>query len=287
MEILEAVLLGAVQGLAEFFPISSSGLIFLLGQRLGIPADALPLFALFLHAGTMFAVPVVLEHDARRLGRDFRSAAADGLTNARIFITGSTEKYKSPVRTTYRKLSILLFLATLFAGALGLVLLVPSVRISGSSLYTGVGFILNGIFMLILSRIRMEQIRIKEIPLRYSLLIGAAGGAAVIPGLSFVGLVCGAGILSGLSLKAALRFSYLLSASCAAGALLFGLVYYGRQGALTGSFFAGALPGAAAAFFIGMLLLRRAQAAVRRHGFLRFAVLSFAAGGIAAVLYLA
>lgn len=286
MEILEAIFLGAVQGLAEFFPVSSSGLIFLLGQRMGVSGETLPLLALFLHAGTMFAVPVVLERDTRRLGRDFRSAAGDSLTNARIFMTGSPEKYRSPARTTYRKLSVMLFFAALVAGGTGIVVLGPARRISGSALYTGIGFILSGVFMLVLSRVRPEQIRIKEIPLRRSIMIGVAGGAAVIPGLSFSGLVTGAGILSGLGLKASIRFSYLLMIPCTAGALVFGLIRCGQRGLLTGSFFAGAVPGAAAAFFIGMMMLRRAQAAVRRHGFIGFAAFSFAVGGVAAALYL-
>lgn len=278
MEILWVCVLGALQGILEFLPISSSGILFLLEKRIGIADEALPLMNLFLHAGTAFAVLVVLSRDAGRCLSEFGRAASGALTNVRIFITGSPEKYLKPAHTTYGHLSVMIFYAALCAGGCGLSLSYIARGISGSVLYTGIGFILNGILLLVLARVRIKPSRIKDVPLGRGVFIGAAGGAAIIPGVSWGGLTEGAAVLSGLGLKAAIRFSYLLSVPAAFGGLILELISTVRSGNLTPGFFAAAVSGSAVSFLVGAFMLRRAQQFLRRRGFMPFAVLSLAVG---------
>ena len=62
MSYIEAVILGLVQGLAEFLPVSSSGHLALLQQWFGIEEDNVLLFAVLLHVGTLISVPVSYTH---------------------------------------------------------------------------------------------------------------------------------------------------------------------------------------------------------------------------------
>ncbi|MFR2966391.1 MAG: undecaprenyl-diphosphate phosphatase, partial [Anaerovoracaceae bacterium] len=109
MSYLESIVLGLVQGLAEFLPISSSGHLALLQQWFGIEEDKVLLFAVLLHVGTLISVLIVYWKDVWELIVEL------GLTIKDIFTGKGLRLNERPVR----KLGVMIIVATIPTGLIG------------------------------------------------------------------------------------------------------------------------------------------------------------------------
>jgi undecaprenyl-diphosphatase len=193
MSVLEAVVLGAVQGLTEFLPVSSSGHLVLFQRILGISGPAL-FFDTLVHGGTLVAVFAVLWPE----------------------IWGILRRPVQPL-TGY------LILGTLPAVAAALIF---DERIKGafeSGAFLGFAFLITAVFLAlaeILSK-RAGRLRQKEeMTWVDSLVIGVFQAAAVVPGISRSGSTLSASLVRGLNRDFAARFSFLLSIPAILGALV-------------------------------------------------------------------
>ncbi len=193
MEWWKAAVLGAVQGLTEFLPVSSSGHLLLFERILGAEGGGLFL-GVMLHAGTLLAVLAVY---ARRL--------AQMALHAR------------------RQLWYLL-LATLPAALVGGLLgdVIDRIFYGGDWLWAA--FLLTAL-LLLLADLRMRAGGlVRPLNARRALAVGAAQALAVLPGLSRSGVTLTAGVFCGLSRADAADFSFLLSLPVIAGAFLLELI---------------------------------------------------------------
>lgn len=192
---MRAVVLGIVQGLAEFLPISSSGHLILVPWLLGWP-DSGQTFDLALHLGTVLAL----------LGYFWR----DWLTLARAVLAGlaSAEARKS----SHWRLAWLLLLGSLPAGLIGLGLedvIEQNVR---QPVLIAVLLIVFGLALLAADRLSRRVRGLDDIGIADAVVIGFAQAIALVPGVSRSGITITAGLLRGLDRPAAARFSFLLSA---------------------------------------------------------------------------
>ena len=196
MDVFEAVLLGAVQGITEFLPVSSSGHLVLLQKLLGIAEPAL-LFDTMLHGGTLIAVCVVLWKDIWRLLRRPIQALTGFLILATIPTVIIALLFKDTIETAFHSGQYLGF-AFLFTTA-SLLTAEALSRRSGFSRGEG----------------RMNWLD--------ALIIGLCQGAAILPAVSRSGLTLSGALARKLERGFAARFSFLMSIPAILGALVFQL----------------------------------------------------------------
>ncbi len=238
MNIIQAVLLGALQGVAEFLPISSSGHLTLIQHLFGLE-DIPLLFDVSLHVATLLAVILV-----------FRKLILDLLYTAfRWAARKSTDDDKPKL-----KMILALIAATAVTGVLGLLLkeIIPELPIQ----VIFIGFIITAILLIISSRIakKNEQKEAKNISLVQGLCIGAAQGIGVLPGISRSGITISAALASGIDRKTAGDFSFLLSIPAILAAFILEI---DDLGSMTEAISIPALAlGCLAAFVIGIIALK-------------------------------
>lgn len=241
MELWKALLLGIVQGLTEFLPVSSSGHVILAGKLIG--ADGGLFFGVMLHAGTLIAVCFA-------------------------YFSKITEM----IRRDRKRIGYLL-LATLPAAAVGWFFgdAIDAVFFGGEWLWL---FFALTALLLLLAQCRMRRGRVlRPIDAKISLIAGGAQALAVIPGLSRSGTTLSACILAGADREEAADFSFLMSIPIIAGAIVAELfkVFSGSPFMAEISWLSLAV-GSVAAAVCGFLSIRFVQKFVKRGSLTCFAV---------------
>ncbi|MBW3538510.1 undecaprenyl-diphosphate phosphatase [Candidatus Parcubacteria bacterium] len=252
MQIIQAIILGVVQGLTEFIPVSSSGHLILFNDWLGFENAGLA-FDLALHLGTLAALLLVL-------GRDFWDLAA-----------GVWQRRPGDVQ-----LGLLLALATVPAVIAGVVLQSAAETAFRSSTLVAVNLIAVAIAMLVVDRAARLDTTIKRLRPAGALGIGAAQALALVPGVSRSGATITAGLAAGLDRVSATRFSFMLSAPVIAGAIAKVLLGPGSGDALAApALFA---VGIAASFASGYVAIKFLLRYLSTHGLALFAYYRIALG---------
>jgi undecaprenyl-diphosphatase len=201
MTVTQAIVLGVVQGLGEFLPISSSGHLVLFPWLLGWQDPGLA-FDIALHMGTLAALLAYFGRDFARLAR----AGVASLLDRRI--AGDPE----------RRLAWGIALASAPAAAAGLLLERYAETALRSPVLIAVTLIVVGLLLLGVDRVRPSRRGLADLTLLDQLLIGCAQACALVPGVSRSGATITAGRALGVSRDAAARFSFLLSAPITLGA---------------------------------------------------------------------
>lgn len=252
--ILQALLLGVVEGLTEFLPVSSTGHLVLLIDLLGFRGPPGKVFEIVIQLGAILAVCWVYRV---RLGAAVVHAA--GRPEARRFLR-----------------NILIgFVPSMVIGAVAYktiktVLLTPWV--------VSAMLVLGGIAILVIERL-VRQPRhhaVEELPLTVSLRIGLFQCLAMIPGVSRSGATIMGSLLMGVDRKAAAEFSFFLAIPTMLAASAYDL--YKNWAVLDFSGAAVIAAGFLSAFLVAMLVVRAAIGFVSRHGFAVFAWYRIALG---------
>lgn len=208
-----AVLLGAIQGTAEFLPISSSGHLAVLQKFLAIgDMENHMLFDVLLHLGTLAAVILAF-------WKDVREAAREG---ARMLHIRRMPRGMKPNRRERRLLSFLLIATLPLIPAAFASSLVESLY--ENTFFIGFAFILTGFLLLAADRMGHGNKDERSARASDALLVGLAQAVAVVPGLSRSGTTISFGMLRGFDRNFAVRFSFLLSIPAVIGANLVTLV---------------------------------------------------------------
>ena len=194
---LDAILWGAIQGLTEFLPISSSGHLVLIPELLGREGPDLATSAM-LHLGTLVAVIVYYRSDLIRLAHFDRPA---------------------------RKMITLLAIGTVPAVVLGLGLESTFDRINENPKAVAGMLIVTGVVLLATTLIRFGDRTAADLTAKDAVLIGLAQSSALIPGISRSGMTISAGLARGMDPEESARFAFLLGIPAIAGA---GLLSGGR-----------------------------------------------------------
>lgn len=201
MSYFEAVILGLVQGLAEFLPISSSGHLALLQQWFGIEEDNVLLFAVLLHVGTLISVFIVYWRDIWELIVELFITIKDICTGKGLRLQ------ERPVR----KLGVMIIVATIPTAIIGFLF-----NDFFDSLYTsvipiGIGLIITGIFLTVAEKMGDSNRGIKQMNCRNALFIGVVQGIAICPGISRSGSTLFGSLICNLDRKFAVKFVFLIS----------------------------------------------------------------------------
>ncbi len=213
MTLLHAVLLGLIQGVAEFLPISSSGHLAIAEHLLGqAGASEIPdFFDVLLHLGTLVAVFAAYWQDIRDMILEFFGGVGD-------LVRGTTP---SPVPPARRMILLII------AGTLPLFAVLPVkdlVEGLGDNMYFVAGALLvTGCLLFASDRVRKGRKTERTATLADVLLVGAAQAVATCPGISRSGTTITAGCFVGFERKFAVRFSFLLSIPAILGANILSL----------------------------------------------------------------
>lgn len=186
MEIIKAILLGLVQGITEFLPVSSSGHIILVNDIMGFSTDSL-FMGLCLHLGTLVSVCIVLRESIKKL-------------------------FRPPF-----KMLIYLIIATIPAGVIGILLddIVSSIFSDGKILpWT---FFLTGALLLLSQK---QKITNQNFSIRHSVIMGIGQAFALLPGLSRSGTTIACGLYAKGKHEDVAEFSFLMSIPIIAGGAL-------------------------------------------------------------------
>jgi undecaprenyl-diphosphatase len=277
MTIGSAVLLGVLQGLTEFLPVSSSGHLVLVQSLL--PDFEAPgvLFDLFLHLATLGAVLIAFRKDLIRL-----ILGTLGLrTGDRSADLGSLDDLRAA-----RRVTLLLLAGTIPTGLIGVAGEDLFERLFSSPRGVGVGLLLTAAVLFAATlRDRGQGRSMPRIPLLHAVLVGVAQGLAIYPGLSRSGSTIGTGMLLGVEREAAARFSFLLAIPAIAGAVVFKLdEFLLLAGELTAAQVLTWLCGFLAALLSGILAIYWLLALVRRGRLIGFAIYCAILGLAALVL---
>ena len=285
MEIAAALLLGALQGLTEFLPVSSSGHLAL--ARSLLPAGALSspgiLFEVVVHLGTLAAALAHLRREVAAMARSLLPRAAGPAGDA---------------ARGHRRLAWLLLVAAVPAGAAGVLLAGPARSAFAAPEVASLGLLATGAVLLgsrrLVARDRAAGDGASPATAAAdaapksagdALRIGLAQAAAILPGVSRSGMTIVAGRMRGMTGGAAARFSFLLSAPVIAGAAVVEGASAFSGGAPAGAGAAGTWAlelalGFAAAFVFGSAALRWVFRWLARERFHQFGWYCLSLGGI-------
>ena len=197
MSTLQAVILGLVQGLGEFLPISSSAHLVLVPWLFKWNDPGLT-FDIALHIGTLIAVAIYF-------WKDWLKLITKGLTD---------------VRSTEGRLFWYLVAATIPGAVVGFLLEKKAETIFREPILIATMLILLGVLLYWADRRGVKNIEMNRITFRTSLFIGLSQALAIIPGVSRSGITMTMGLLMGLTREGAARFSFLLAVPIIFGAAL-------------------------------------------------------------------
>ena len=266
MEPVQAIILGVIQGLTEFLPVSSSGRLVLTRHLFGLIEPAL-FFDTSVHVGTMLAVMVVFKAELINI---FRSLVATGLALWR----------QQPSPTAQRdayglKLALLVVVGSIPTAIIGLVIQKTLSDWLASLYLVGAMLIITATILLFTKGRGKTGDDILQFSRSKALVVGCVQGLAVLPGISRSGATIAVGLFLGLDRKTAARYSFLLSIPAVAGAELLAIKdLVGDSASLDGA----VLLGAITAFVVGYLALKTLLVLVERGSFYLFAPYCLALG---------
>ena len=133
MTILKAIILGIIQGLTEFLPVSSSGHLAVAQQLLKVPEDRILFFTIMLHLGTLFSIFFVYFRDIATIIVEFFSLIREVITGKGLRINNE-----------YRKLGIFIIVATIPTGLMGVLFGDIFESFYSSTLIVGIALLITG-----------------------------------------------------------------------------------------------------------------------------------------------
>jgi undecaprenyl-diphosphatase len=266
MEIYQGIILGILQGLTEFLPVSSSGHL-VLGQIYFNITEFLLIFDISVHMGTLAAVLVVYFSDIKLMmvsTLQFLTKIAGGKPVAHLIETDEN-----------LKLSAFILLGSVPTAAIGFGLKQFEQMLFSSAVLVGCMLILTGTILWVSRRYYHNQTAGVTFDAKQAFFIGIVQGFAVIPGISRSGSTIAAGMFAGLDRHTAAKFSFLLSVPAILGALVLGM----KDALETGFVINPAIVyGTIASFVVGLIALKLLLKLVHRGKFHLFAPYCWLAG---------
>ena len=281
MSILYGILLGLIQGVAEFLPISSSGHLALAENILGAAGgaqvaamDDSAFFNVMLHLATLIAVVIAYWPDVRDMVTEL-IAMIRGVARRESLASGNIPA---------RRLILMIIVSTL-----PLFIVLPFrhkiEQLNGIPWFIGAALIVTGLLLFLADRMPQGRKTERGMTLWDAVFIGIAQGVATIPGLSRSGATITAGMSRGLTRQFAVKFSFLMSLLSVLGAVILSLVDVIKDGIEPGILPA-CLVGMVVAGVTGYFSIRLLQKLVSKGKFGGFAYYCWGVGALSILLAL-
>lgn len=208
MDILSAIIIGIVQGLTEFLPISSSAHLIFAHNALGVESSLA--FDTFLHLGSLIAVLWFFYKDIIKMIRAWLLSVGDILQHR--FVEGFR---KDP----YKRLAWYVILGTIPVGIVGVFFQSEVEALFAGALYVPAFFLfVTGTILYLSQRMASGKVNMNNLSAKESLFMGLGQACAILPGLSRSGTTIASGLVIGLDKEFAAKFSFILSIPAILGA---------------------------------------------------------------------
>ncbi|MEW6670945.1 MAG: undecaprenyl-diphosphate phosphatase [Thermodesulfobacteriota bacterium] len=244
MQPIQAVLLGIIQGLTEFLPVSSSGHLVLLQNLFGLKEPEV-LFDISLHIGTLIAVCAVFFSEILSILKT--------IINLPVLIKTSGGMKKLYQDNEPVRMAALIVAGSIPTAVLGLLFHKMVDQLFGSVRIVGLMLIITGALLWLTRRVRVKGRPLTGATIKDALVIGLVQGVAIVPGISRSGSTISAALFLGMDREVAGRYSFLLSIPAILGALVLSLDSPAIETAVPGSLF---LLGTATAGIVGFAALK-------------------------------
>ena len=276
MSLLNALILGIIQGVAEFLPISSSGHLSIAQNLLGLGVEGADdvFFDVLLHLGTLAAVFAAYWEDIKEMVLEFIRLIQD-------IVGGKTMGRVPPARR---------LILLIVVGTLPLFLILPiQDAVEGlyaNTFFVGGALLVTGLLLYLCDRARKGRKNEKTATMADVLVVGVGQAIATCPGISRSGMTICAGCFRGFERKFAVRFAFLLSIPAVLGANILQIKDVVEAGGIDMSLMPAYLLGVAVAAASGYLSISLVRMVADKGKFGSFAYYCWAAGGITVVLSL-
>lgn len=228
MTLFQAVIMGLVQGITEFLPVSSSGHLVIISQLLHMNSDTGILFEIMLHVGTLIAVFAAFWSDIKRLFIEIFRIFRDIFQNIKIFFynkkKNDAKRYHKILPNNYRKFVILILISTIPTAIMGLLLRSLVISASTSLLAAGSGLLITAVLLLVVDYNQNGMKIPMDVTYANAVIIGICQGLAVFPGISRSGITITACLLCGFQKKFSVKYSFIMSIPAIIGAAVLELV---------------------------------------------------------------
>jgi undecaprenyl-diphosphatase len=245
---MTAILLGIIEGLTEFLPVSSTGHLILAGELLGFTGEGSVTFKIAIQLGAILAVLVVYWRRFWNVGMGLLQRDAGAIAFTRNIMIG--------------------FFPAMVVGALAYdairaVLQTPEI--------VAIALVVGGVLILLLERLvrTVTVTSVEDMPLRTAIVIGCVQCIAMIPGVSRSGATILGALAMGVERKTAAEFSFFLAVPTMAGATVYSL--YRDRALLSADDMEMIAIGFFVAFLVALAVVKAFVAIVARHGFAPFA----------------
>ncbi len=287
MSLLEAILMGIIQGVTEFLPVSSSGHLALFKIIFDLKEVGL-LFDVILHLGTLIAIFAVYYKDIWKMIREGLAIIADACKNVGIFFSNIKNKkkggYHHVICNGYRKFVMLVIVSTIPTGIIGVLDASLVEKASKLLIVPGICLIVTSLLLLLADHCKGGDKMPKQVTYSNAFIIGIAQGIATMPGLSRSGTTIAACLLSGFNRKFAVKYSFIMSIPAVLGSLVFELSDLANL-SFTSTELIYYLIGMAVAAVVGYICIKAMLYVVRQKRFTGFAIYCFLVGAISVAVY--
>lgn len=226
MSLLESIILGIIQGIAEFLPISSSGHLAIFKKFFGLDNVGIA-YDILLHLGTLVAVFIVYWSDIWKLIKEGIGIIVDVCRNVGRFFGNKSGKKELPyinvVSTVYRRFVMLIIVSTIPTGIIGIVFSKVFNMDNPSLIIPGISLLITALMLYVVDDLPAGNKTPKEMTYKNSIILGIAQGVATLPGISRSGTTLTVGILNGLDRKFAIKYSFIMSIPAILGACVLDL----------------------------------------------------------------
>jgi undecaprenyl-diphosphatase len=272
MEPLQAIILGIIQGLTEFLPVSSSGHLVIFQYLFGLNEPEL-FFDICVHLGTLLAVIIVFRQEIRDLMRSL------GHLLWLIFVEDA--HFEHIFENSEFKMLLLVFFGFFPTALLGVVFHEIGQQLFSSVLIVGLMLIITGGLLWLTRRVAGAGGGLESFSIRTALIIGLVQGLAIMPGISRSGSTIALGLFLGLNRELSARYSFMLAIPAILGA---GILSIHGLTADSNVDYKIALIGAAVSFVVGYFALVVLLQLVKKAKLYLFAPYCWAAGIAALIL---
>jgi len=259
-----AIILGIVEGVTEFLPVSSTGHLILATELLGFDADKWAAFNVIIQLGAILAIVVLY-------WRTFW-AVLEGM------VKGNAVSWRF-VRN--------ILIGFLPSAILGFLLINRIEALLGNAHIVAIALIVGGVAILIIEKMvrRTDIVGVAEMPLKTVIGVGLVQCLAMIPGVSRSGATIMGGLSLGVERRTAAEFSFFLAIPTMVGATTLELVKHHDTllAGASGVGFAAVAVGFLVSFLVAIVIVRGFVAYISRHGFAPFAWYRIIAGAAALV----
>jgi undecaprenyl-diphosphatase len=215
MQVHDAALLGVVQGVTEFLPVSSSGHLVLFQNLFGLTEPEI-YFNISLHVGTLAAICTFFFQDLKKMAAALFSASTWKVRKGALGI--------NHIQNPELRLFLLILVGTVPTAFMGILLRPIAPKIFLSVHLVGAMLLVTGLLLWLTRRLLKVGRRPAQMTVWDALCIGIIQGMAILPGISRSGATIAVGLFRGLDRETAARYSFLLSIPAILGAMVLELI---------------------------------------------------------------